>query len=127
MGAELAISLPALGAVLAALAACVYVLLPLVRPSRRREERRVEELARQRSAIYRQVLDLEFDYRTGKLAEADYREQSAALLAEAARLLALSGGAELDLDARLEQEIAAARASLAGSHEPTSVPTGREA
>ncbi|MBI4492128.1 MAG: hypothetical protein HY690_04985 [Chloroflexi bacterium] len=106
-------SFPAvLGLLLAALA-IAFVLYPLARPGRPQpgEEPR-DELALRRAAIYREVLDLEFDRKLGKLSEADYRTSSAALLQRAAALLEQAAVAEQELDARLEQEIAAARVAV---------------
>lgn len=75
----------------------------------------------ERFEVYRQVLELEFDYRVGKLAQADYEQLTAELLARAGSLLrderasAPDGtGAGLDdLDEEIEREIAAARTALA--------------
>lgn len=119
-------SLPVGAAILAVLAAFAYVLLPLVQPSRQRRGRLADNLARQRAALYRQILELEFDFRTGKLAEADFREQSAGLLAEAAHLLERAEDPDRNLDRLLEEEIAAARARLAGHAEQAAIPLGRE-
>lgn len=108
--------LPALLGAACAVAAAVFVLSPLARPAPVRPgQARPDDLAAQRAAIYRQILDLEFDLRTGKLSEPDFREQSEALLARAAELLAQAEGTDEELDRRLEQEIAAARAALARS------------
>ena len=77
----------------------------------------------ERFELYRQVLELEFDYRVGKLAQADYEQLTAELLARAGSLLrderasAPAGvGPGLDeLDEEIEREIAAARKALAAA------------
>ena len=66
-----------------------------------------------RGQLYRQVLELEFDYQVGKLSEADYRELSASLLAQAGELLREERGSLSELDEEIEREIAAARAAFA--------------
>jgi cytochrome c-type biogenesis protein CcmI len=75
----------------------------------------------ERSLLYRQVLDLEFDHQTGKLSKADYELLSAELLARAARLLEAARGDAKDLEAELEREIAAARRALASSRPAVAV------
>jgi hypothetical protein len=67
-----------LGIIIAALAVLI-VLWPFVAPPREwnRSPRssRLETLVMQRDAIYATIRDLDFDYETGKLEEADYRAQ----------------------------------------------------
>ncbi len=46
-----------------------------------------EELEAARETKYREIRDAEFDYRTGKLSERDYRELDAELRAEALAIL----------------------------------------
>lgn len=121
-------TLPVVLALIASLLAVAFVLYPLLRPARARlGQVQSDKPARQRAAIYREVLDLEFDCKTGKLLETDYREQSQALLARAASLLAQEQFADRDLDIRLEQEIAAARGALSRGDPRTAVaPSRRE-
>jgi Tfp pilus assembly protein PilN len=73
-------------------------------------------LAEQRASIYRELTELELDQRVGKVAEADFAEQSEALLARAASLISLEDArndtGQTDLDAQVEREIAEVRASL---------------
>ena len=47
----------------------------------------VAELEAARDAKYREIRDAELDWRTGKLSEADYREQDRRLRAEAVEIL----------------------------------------
>jgi hypothetical protein len=80
---ELLLTAILLGAVVAVIAA------PLVRRSgggaRDASRRRAIEAAR--DAKYRELLDAELDYRTGKLSEQDYREVDDQLRVEASELL----------------------------------------
>ncbi|HIC87971.1 MAG TPA: zinc ribbon domain-containing protein [Anaerolineae bacterium] len=79
------------------------------------------DLEAQRDAIYQQIKDLEFDFRVGKIAEEDYRFfdkqlriQAAGILKALDERLSQDGQRPLpsDMDARLEQEIAAFRRQL---------------
>ena len=115
---------PILIGLIAVALAVAFVLYPLVVPRRPSRGVLADELAEQRATIYRQVLELEFDYRMGKLSEADYHELTQALLARASALLAQAEQTNLSLEARLEEEIAAARAALA-SRQPPSLPVER--
>ena len=45
------------------------------------------DLLRQRDTLYREIADLDFDHRTGKVSEEDYREQREEYLEEAAAVL----------------------------------------
>lgn len=63
----------------------------------------------ERQRLYRQVLELEFDHRTGKLSAADYATLSDELLVRAAELLRSKPRTSADVEDALEQEIAAAR------------------
>jgi len=71
-------------------AAAWYVALPLLRARRgvfpvdTEPER---DLLRQRDTLYREIADLDFDRRTGKVGEEDYREQREEYLEEAATVL----------------------------------------
>jgi len=113
----------ALGA-LVVLAVLAFVVLPLVR--RRQtvgsspDASLTPALAEQRASIYRELTELELDQRVGKVTEADFREQSEALLARAASLISEEDAEAASLDAVVEREIADVRATL---HPPTSAPT----
>ena len=104
-----------------ALLAVSFVLYPILRPRPAPAGQPAASLERaeRRHAIYRQILDIEFDQRVGKIADADARDLSAALLREAADLLptepSTEPGTEPDADAEIEREIAAVRRALASS------------
>ena len=51
------------------------------------EAGRVRELEAAKEAKYREIRDLELDFRTGKLSEADFRALDGQLRAEAVRIL----------------------------------------
>jgi hypothetical protein len=68
-----------------------------------------------RFSLYRQVLELEFDYQVGKLSADDYHQLSAALLAQAGEALREERGSMSELDNEIEREIAAARAAFAAA------------
>jgi hypothetical protein len=91
---ELLLTAIMLGAVVAVVAA------PLVRRSdgggRDAPRRRAIEAAR--DAKYRELLDAELDYRTGKLSEHDYRDVDDQLRVEASELLG-----RLDAEERAER------------------------
>jgi cytochrome c553 len=102
----------ALGA-LVVVGVLAFVVLPLVR---RRAAAvttpATPSLAEQRAEIYRELTELELDQRVGKISERDYREQSEALLARAAALIAAEDAEAATIDERIEREIAEARALL---------------
>jgi len=72
-----------------ALAAALFVAVPLLRPSREVEapplpqEVRRFELAERRDAAYAALRELELELRTGKLIESDYEHARAELRADA--------------------------------------------
>lgn len=68
----------------------------------------VQQLAQEREAVLQALRDLEFDYQTGKLAQADYLPQREALLERGAQLLRRL---EQEREAALESAIRAARQS----------------
>ena len=72
----------------------------------------------ERAAIYRELLELELDLKVGKLAEADYREHSEALLARAAAIIAQEDASSTAADDQVEREIAAARAAFRQAETP---------
>jgi hypothetical protein len=103
------------------LAAGVVVLLgiwvagPLLRrrhgPAPPPDTRR-SELVEAKHAVYRSILDLEFDHQVGKVAPADYRDLRREHEQEAVDLLRRldeSGSGETDVADLLEREISAAR------------------
>jgi hypothetical protein len=76
--------------IIVALAIVVWVVSgPLRRgedPARVEDDRRAA-LEAAKEAKYREIRDAELDWRTGKLSEADYREQDRRLRAEAVEIL----------------------------------------
>jgi hypothetical protein len=110
------ISMAVLMAVLA-----LWILGPLRHPMRATtfaDDARWQELVALKHALYRSILDLEFDQAVGKVSEADYaflrRQQEGealAVMAEMETLTAGPDGDEPDFDT-LEAEIAAARQRL---------------
>jgi hypothetical protein len=114
----------ALGA-LVVLVVLAYVVLPLLRRhttvASADETSIAPSLAEQRATIYRELTELELDQRVGKVADSDFAEQSEALLARAASLISREDAEhvaeEMDLDVRVEREIAEVRATLAQAGE----------
>ena len=104
-----------LGVVLVACAAAI-ALLPLVRgapqPSSTSDS---EPVAVDRFDLYRQVLELEFDYQVGKLSREDYQQLSSELLGRAGVSLREEQTNLAELDEEIEREIAAARAAFAAA------------
>ena len=82
-----------IGSILLGLALLVAVGLFVTRPlfvrdpHRRRRMSERQALQAQKEAILVDIRDLDFDYETGKVQEADYREQREAYIAEATDLL----------------------------------------
>jgi hypothetical protein len=105
-----------LGIILVA-AAAAFALLPFARGPRVVETEAAEAVspASDRFAIYRQVIELEFDYELGKLTAADYEAQSAELLSSAGAALRAERGVVGEVDAEIEREILAARAALSAA------------
>ena len=97
-----------------------FVVYPLIRPPAASQAEVVEQatpphdLTSRRHAIYRDIVDLQFDRRMGKLTQADYQQLSEESLRRAADLLAQGDAADEDLDAQVEREIEATRAALHG-------------
>jgi hypothetical protein len=99
-------------------AATVFALVPFVRGARP-SVAPSEDTAIERSSLYRQVLELEFDYQVGKLSAEDYQQLSADLLARASKVLREERDSLGELDDELEREIAAARAAFAAARAST--------
>ena len=105
--------LPTVAGVLVVLLAAVIVLMPLARRgSAELLEPAAVDRTGQRFRLYRQVLDLELDRDTGKLSAEDFQVLSTDLLRQAALLIDERRVEEVDLDAAVEREIAAARAAF---------------
>lgn len=107
---------------LVVLAVLAFVVLPLVRrqgeqPVATPGTRPASELAAERAEIYRELVELELDQQVGKLAEADFRDLSEALLARAAALISQEEAQGSSVEAEIEREIAAMRAALKAATE----------
>ena len=107
----------------AVLSALAFVAYPLVRRSEAEpaSTETPETFAERRAAVYRELLELEFDHRVGKLSDVDFRQLSDACLARATELVATEERTTEALDARIEREVAALRAAL---HTDASVDEG---
>ena len=99
------------------LLALAFVLYPILRPERAAAGERSAwpELEERRGSIYRQIIELEFDAKLGKVSGDDARELTASLLREAAELLAAQSTSERDVEAQIEREIAALRRAMAAA------------
>lgn len=101
--------------IVAVAGSALFTFLPLARSRRASAEILTagpNNTAPRRFAIYRQLLDLELDHRTGKLSAEDQAVFTAELLAHASALLQEESQDLGDLDAAVEREIAAARQAL---------------
>ena len=82
-----------IGSILLGLALLVMVGLFVTRPlfvrdpHRRRRMSERQALEAQKEAVLVEIRNLDFDYETGKVPEADYREQREAYIGEATELL----------------------------------------
>jgi len=106
--------LPTLAGIALVACAAAFALLPLARGSRAAPVHAAAP-ASDRSLIYRQVLEVEFDYQVGKLSTEDFHQLSAQLLGQAGELMRAERGDIGELDDEIEREIAAARAAFAAA------------
>ena len=98
---------------LVVLAVLAFVLLPLIGTRSSEVLRPLSpSSAEERAAVYRELLELELDRKVGKIAEPEFQEQSDALLARAATLIAGEDAQVAADDEALEREIAETRRSL---------------
>ena len=106
-----------IGIVLVA-AAAAFALLPFARgvPS---EVTPSEGGSADRFTLYRQVIELEFDFQMGKLTGEDYTKLSGEILAAAGQALRDEKGSLGEVDEEIEREIAAARAAFAAARQST--------
>jgi hypothetical protein len=109
--------LPTLLGIALVAAAAAFALVPFARPHRAVDDGGALGIAttNARFAVYRQLLELEFDRDLGKLSQDDYSALSAELLNDAAAALRSERGALVAVDAEIEREIAAARAAFAAA------------
>jgi hypothetical protein len=98
-------------------AAAAFALLPFARASTPDAGAWSESGTTDRFALYRQVMELEFDVQVGKLAAEDYEQLSRELLVEAGQVLRQERGSISELDEEIEREIAAARAAFAAARQ----------
>jgi hypothetical protein len=105
-----------LGIALVATAAA-FVLLPFTRGTHVEQLAPSTNPAADRQAIYRQVLEMEFDRDVGKLSQSDFEQLSAELLAQAGQGLREERGTLGEVDEEIEREIAAARAAFAAARQ----------
>lgn len=113
-----------LGAVLLVAAAVLFILQPLLTGEEASLERSEDEMSDAEATRRVKLLalrDVEYDYATGKLDEADYRELRRELSAEALAALdeverestpAVGSDGDLDAEAAIEREVARARREL---------------
>lgn len=108
--------LPAIIGIVLVAAAAAFALLPFARGAQ--VESVVPAVAGatpDRHALYRQILELEFDRDLGKLSQGDFEALSAELLAQAGDALRDERGTMGVVDEEIEREIAAARAAFAAA------------
>ncbi len=89
----------------------VVVLDPILKEGRRREAGKGQERPSppRELEILQAIKDLDFDYQTGKVEEADYERLRKALVLEAAQLLQAAEQREAELERALEEAIARKR------------------
>jgi hypothetical protein len=108
--------LPAIVGIVFVAAAAAFALLPFVRGTSTLEASSTSaESTADRYGLYRQVLELEFDYQVGKLSSADFEQLSRELLAQAGSSLRQERGSFEAIDEEIEREVAAARAAFAAA------------
>ena len=114
-------------AALAALAG-MYVLIPLFKePKGNLEvellaETELDRLLNRKAVVYTNLKDLEFEYKLGRLSDADFQRLEAGYKAEAAQLLQKLDqlGVEKNIDETIERDVATRRARLFSSPSPPS-------
>lgn len=102
------------------LLAGVYVLFPLFKePKGNLEvellaETELDRLLSRKAVVYSNIKDLEFEYKMGRLSDADFRRLEAGYKNEAAIILQKLDqlGAEKNIDENIEREIAARKSRL---------------
>jgi hypothetical protein len=99
-------------------AAAAFALLPFARGTSTVEASPLHaNSGPDRYRLYRQVLELEFDYQLGKLSAADFEQLSRQLLTQAGQALREERGNLGVVDEEIEREIAAARAAFAAARQ----------
>ena len=107
--------LPSMLGIALVAAAAVFALMPFARGARSEPPPSSYGSSVDRVALYRQVLELEFDRDLGKLSTQDFEQLSAELLAQAGEALREERGNLSAVDEEIEAEIAAARAAFAAA------------
>jgi hypothetical protein len=105
------------------LLAGVYVLAPLFREPRGNlavellAETELDRLLNRKAVVYGNLKDLEFEYKMGRLGDADFRRLEAGYKQEAAVILQKLDqlGVDTDVDAAIEKEVAARKSGRAGT------------
>lgn len=97
----------------------LYVLMPLFQKSRERldldlGETELERLQDRKTIIYKSIKDLEFEFKMGRLSDADFKQLDAGYKNDAAIILQEMEklGVAEELDTRIEKEIAAHKKKL---------------
>jgi rubrerythrin len=90
---------------------------PAVRPTSRREV-----LERERESVVREIRELDFDYRTGKVSDEDYKRLREARVAHGAALLrelaSLEKGELYDPERAIEEQVMRLRTVLSSNGKP---------
>ena len=102
----------------------LYVLTPLFREPKGNldvellAETELDRLLNRKAVIYSNLKDLEFEYKMGRLSDADYGRLGAGYKAEAALVLQKLDqlGAEKNVDEQIEKEISVRRGKLSSAH-----------
>lgn len=113
---------------LLAVSTTIYVLAPLFRESRGNlevellAETEMDRLMGSKAVVYSNLKELEFEYKMGRLGDADYRRLEAGYKSEAAAILEKLDriGVSPELDEKIEKDISARRSRLA----PAAAPMG---
>ncbi len=105
------------------LLAGVYVLAPLFREPRGNlavellAETELDRLLNRKAVVYGNLKDLEFEYKMGRLGDADFQRLEAGYKQEAAVILQKLDqlGVDTDVDEAIEKEVAARKSGRAGT------------
>ena len=111
------------GVILTALAA-IYVIMPLFKEPKGNlavellAETELDRLLNRKAVIYSNLKDLEFEFKMGRLADADFRRLESGFKAEAAEILQKLDrlGIEENLDDGIEDAIAARKATFSSGN-----------
>ena len=109
----------------------MYVLIPLFKePKGNLEvellaETELDRLLNRKAIVYTNLKDLEFEYKLGRLSDADFQRLEAGYKAEAALILQKLDqlGIEKNIDEVIERDVAARRSKLFSSASPPTAPS----